>query len=659
MKKTLIFIMLLLLVGPLSAQYSITPSINNEYCPKVNYTFSVTISGYSPTISPLTNAPSVISATYPTPSPSASTTFTFVANFQDINVDQTFRVNYKRQGLSDTITDITFNKIKSLYFPSNNPDCNPIIQPNQISITSPSCQINTHTISFTSLKWYSNSSSAFCFGTVIDYEYLLPNGWKLGTITSNGISWILGNNNATITSDLNSGDGINIQVRPSNNSCSASLAFGQSSNIQIKRNPVFSIIPNSFQVPCGTSTTQTVTVNLSIPTGCTVTYNWALSNPYSYTYPGGGFVPQTFTTNTPTFTFVTPAISGILPSISVTPVYNGVSQPTLLCTASRTPIAPSQYPGFAIVGGNVICPSATYSAINIPAGFTLHWYTSTYPYGSTIALIDNPTANPINITSNGTGVISLIAELTNQCGQTVSVTKSNISVGGGIPPTAINGYFTNYLGLSESIHPSYYGCTQCVNNIQTATWSTVYISNSGLSNTTWSVVQANGNWIPFNSTTGTPSLQLKIPAANTTAIYRLTNTNSCGSQTFDFVFFAKDRPYLLAATLGEVYNLFPNPAVDVITVQQLPNSEQTASSDTKTANKQKNNNNIAENLIQKTSIKSIEIINLMGITQIKKVFSADNLKIVTIPLNKLSNGIYLMKIFDGKEWKSEKFTVQH
>lgn len=650
MNKISIFLILLFPVKTLTAQYSISPSKDNEYCPKVNLTFSVTIPGYDPFISSGVNSPTVVSSSYPSVSPSASTTFTFVANFRDINTEQTFRVSYKRQALSDTIVEITFNKIKSFFYSSDK--CSQVIQPNQSIILSPSCQINTHTISFNKIEWFTlSSSSSYCFGNVTDYEYLLPSGWKLGSTTSDGNAWLLGGNIATITSDLNTGDNSYIQIRPANTSCVTGLTHGQSVYIQIKRNPTFTISPASFQIPCGTSSTKTVSVNMSFPTGCSVSYNWSLSNPYTYTYPSGGFVPQTFTTTSPSFTFSIPAYSGVLPTISVTPVVNGVSQPTLICTASRTPIDASQYPDFAIVGQNSICSSENYSAVNIPAGFTVHWYASTYPYGASVAQINSPTSVQTSITAIGSGVISLIATITNQCGQQISITKSNISVGGGL--STINGYFTNYLGQYENLKTNYDG----VNYVKAGYLTNVVVSNPELASATWSYVTGGYNfWTQYqNSGTGTV-LKINLPITNDIVLFRLTNSSSCGTQTFDFLFWAKDAPY------KPYYSLSPNPASEVINVQTSPTLNNSSSTNkisqgikAMSTQTEANKSIISDNL----TIKLIEIIDMTGKIRYHKDCTKLENNTLIIPVSNLSNGVYLMKIFNGQQWNVEKIIVQH
>jgi len=147
------------------------------------------------------------------------------------------------------------------------------IFPSPASITSPRCQLNNHTISFANVQ-YGNpfEAPAIGYGTVTNYEYLLPAGWKIGTTTSNGTTWIAGGNNVTITSDLVTGDGSVIRIRPSNIACASGLATGQEAYVSISR-PKPTTITNGLAVLC--SGNSTYTLNL-IPPGATVC--WTLSN---------------------------------------------------------------------------------------------------------------------------------------------------------------------------------------------------------------------------------------------------------------------------------------------------------------------------------------------------------------------------------------------
>ncbi|MBX9733960.1 MAG: hypothetical protein K2X37_07840 [Chitinophagaceae bacterium] len=107
MKTIICLLACIIFFGNVFSQPSISPSTNDEYCPDVEYTFTVTISkSYQSIIG--------IGSCYVTQAPSSpvGTTFTFKGKFGDANQKQTFRINYTDQ----TFTDFDFKKVKSLFY---------------------------------------------------------------------------------------------------------------------------------------------------------------------------------------------------------------------------------------------------------------------------------------------------------------------------------------------------------------------------------------------------------------------------------------------------------------------------------------------------------------------------------------------------------------
>ena len=279
MKKYFSLLILFVCCKTLSAQIVSTPSKDLEYCPTTNITFSVTIAGYEPFVFGWTNSPIIVSTNYPPNTVAASTTFSFVGRFQDVNIAQTFGVMYKRQNKADTTEYITFKKIKSLYYPtqtgsSGSSPCQQF-KANQISITAPRCQIVNVPISVIPTKWSTyGEGSDFCWGSISTYEYLLPNQWSIGFNVSNGSTWILGGASATVTSDLANGVNGVILIRPTNN-CGAGLA----NNIPPAQIPILRPAPTLtiFHPQGYLCNGQSANYSISgMPTGATV--QWALVN---------------------------------------------------------------------------------------------------------------------------------------------------------------------------------------------------------------------------------------------------------------------------------------------------------------------------------------------------------------------------------------------
>ena len=147
MKHLLIFIILCTFIKIANAQ-STSPLPSNEYCPGVDNTFTVTIPGSNPNVISWTNAPVIIQQAYNISGSTSSTTFNFKGRFNDANIAQVFRVNYKDANSVDATYDIVFKKIKSLFYPT----CTSL-QPNQPTIPATRCQSQNFSITFNNVQW--------------------------------------------------------------------------------------------------------------------------------------------------------------------------------------------------------------------------------------------------------------------------------------------------------------------------------------------------------------------------------------------------------------------------------------------------------------------------------------------------------------------------
>ena len=159
------------------------------------------------------------------------------------------------------------------------------IYPTPLAITSQRCQIQNFNITFPNVQ-YGNPWEAppIGYGTITNYEYLLPVGWKLNNgPASNGTAWQVGNNSATVTSDLlNGGSGTNIRIRPINTACGIGLSAWQEATVSISRPTANLSIIGSNDLCTGSNN---YTVN-GLPTGATVT--WTATNPAAATITTSG-----------------------------------------------------------------------------------------------------------------------------------------------------------------------------------------------------------------------------------------------------------------------------------------------------------------------------------------------------------------------------------
>ena len=276
MKRIFFFILLLVSgITEVFSQNTITPLRNDEQCPGINMTFTVTMTAKSiQSVQPkaLNINPTVVQQPFNISVSGANITFNFIGRFTDNNNKQTFQVFYTDVNNSSQNFDFTYSKIKSLAIA--NPYSN--ISPQPASIVAQRCQTQNFNISFANVK-YGNPFEApvISYGTVTNYEYLLPANWYLNGILSNGSNWIAGGNNVIVTSDLSTGDGANIRIRASNIACAPGLYPGQESVVAISRPaPSLSITASAIQL-CGNQS-GTYTIN-GMPPGATV--NWSIVYP--------------------------------------------------------------------------------------------------------------------------------------------------------------------------------------------------------------------------------------------------------------------------------------------------------------------------------------------------------------------------------------------
>jgi hypothetical protein len=275
MKQVKLLFLLVILTKLINAQ-SISPSTNNEYCPNTETTFTIVIPGTYNSIIGIGGC--LVSQTpYNFSSSGGNTTFNFKGKFTDANQAQTFRVSYTTANGSPTY-DAIFKRIKSLFFSTVStafPPCN-VIKPNQTQpLVFPRCQVSSATISFPNIQWFTNfENPEVCFGSVTDYEYQLPNNWSIGGFTSTGNNWIAGGNSVVVTSDLSTGDGVDIRIRASNKTCGTGLAAnGPVATVRISRPAPPLTIPETATIICSGSLNYSLT---GLPSGATVV--WSLSS---------------------------------------------------------------------------------------------------------------------------------------------------------------------------------------------------------------------------------------------------------------------------------------------------------------------------------------------------------------------------------------------
>lgn len=120
MKKILIVLAFLPITFLIKAQ-TISLGNDNEYCPNIEYEFTVTLPGPYFSIS----ATQMLITQQPTAFNSTNTSFKFKAKFNDVNINQFVEIRYNSNGSSTYKPE--YKRVKSLFY-SNDITCG-IIQP--------------------------------------------------------------------------------------------------------------------------------------------------------------------------------------------------------------------------------------------------------------------------------------------------------------------------------------------------------------------------------------------------------------------------------------------------------------------------------------------------------------------------------------------------
>lgn len=646
MIKKFTLIMAIAFMSFCASSQSISPNEATEFCPLVNVTFTVTLprikDGSAVNVYSWTNTPILVSGVSNLTNTQTQTTFTFAGRFTDANINQVFKVDYTPNEGSATFYLAQFKNIKSLALTNTvSQSCLPL-QPNQTLITAPLCQVVNVPISFSNIKWSTfGESPAYCFGTITTYEYQLPVGWSIGSTTSMGSNWIQGSNSVTITTDQTTGNNMTVKIRPAND-CAPGLVNGQTPvQIPISRPaPAFSLSPTSVEIECGTSKTQTFTVSMTGATTCAVTYSWYLGDNNGWMYNSSP-APTTAFTGPASITLTSLASNSNFSNVTVTPMLDGIAQSPLTATTKF------KAPNLGLVGGsNSICSgtSAPFYLYNAPSNVYIYWSTTTIlpNYGATVVSIDNQYSSSTTLTKINSGVINLTASMTDGCNQTYSITRQNILVGGYANTSSVAGYTLAYppcytqgctpTAVSNPISSSGpYGTTVYSGRAYTNTSNSLYLYNSELSSGTWSLNTGTVSW--WYSSNGN-NLQF-YPSGTGYVQFRLTNYNTCGVQYYDFNF------YPVQYNQTNYYRVAPNPATDelIISIDEEKMARQ---------------NNVKSS---EQDIREIVIIDKMGQARYRQK-AGKGTRQMKASISNLPAGSYLVRIFNGKDWRSLQFIKQ-
>lgn len=394
---------------------------------------------------------------------------------------------------------------------------------------------------------YNSSSNGAERGT----QYITPNLW-------NGNEY-----NHTIATNI---DASEVQVSGSSiylefTEVSSPFEYYNSCEHPIIKTPTpsFTLSPTSVSLSCGDTSSRTFTVTPSnIPSGANVTYSWS--------HNGWSVANSTTTSRT-----LQPNSGTVLPaSVSVTPSINGVAQQTKTSSVSRAPFSTLA----TITGSNSLCSTATYSVNNLPNGGSVSsWSVS----NSNIATIIG-NGNQATLTATGNGTVAITSTITNACGQTKSITKTNVNVGS---PTVSSSNHINGGNDNVSVSStSSFNVNSAIGNTHYYWFITTVNSNCGNSTQNPPRFYSNGNNYSSTYTSSYNSASINWGDCPGTYVVNCRAVNSCGSSDYRYktvkVYSRDDIPCdqdPVEVLRTDQLKIYPNPVKNgTITVNRLPPS---------------------------------------------------------------------------------------
>jgi hypothetical protein len=218
MKKFITTLMILPVI--LLAKGQPDPASSTVFCPGTTYTFHYTMTGSISDFSGAQAAGIAVSgvagsqavqgiSAVSLSSGGTTTVWTFTGRFTDWATPHGIRLSWVDiHGANQSIT-YQYNDIAS-YHNASATVARP--QPSPSSVSAPLAQINTFNISVPTLQYVDDFvSPVLKYGSVTNFEYLLPQNWKLGTTASDGVTWIGGTGTVSVTTDACTGGNILIR----------------------------------------------------------------------------------------------------------------------------------------------------------------------------------------------------------------------------------------------------------------------------------------------------------------------------------------------------------------------------------------------------------------------------------------------------------------
>lgn len=293
-----------------------------------------------------------------------------------------------------------------------------------------------------------------------------------------------------------------------------------------------------------------------------------------------------------------------------------------------------------IIGPTFACNTSDYRIDNLPTGASVVWSAS--GGGPVFELTPNiPIANQVRVTNHKwyNSSTTLTATISNHgCGTQDIIKTKHILNDNSTTSVESFSYYQESCMFYNISHPSQSG-TAYSGSSPTFVHEgcMVYVNIGSMTGKTVSLTSGQPLFWSVGSTSYYPNtLMFKLPhlSGGIPFTFTIKGDGLCFEKSLIFFSYSGDG--------YPNYLVSPNPANNVIKIEAI-------------AKKDKDNSILTS---IKKPIKEIQLVDKMGTLILKKTFGSQIFD-VTFPVNHLKNDVYILKVFDGEVWYSQKIIVTH
>lgn len=609
-KNNLLLFLTLFTTYGVYAQPFVSPGVNSEICPSTpavpnNVYLSFDFGNNSPSNYSIVNAVGVSVVAQVNAAGQAT------VQFSDKRETHQFQIKHSSQGIVGTYT---FTKVKTLdgvtgAFTGGLP-----VQPpygyGDILPASLAGLCKTAPFRYNSPAVYYKDAAGANFSTttpMLNYEWLVPKGWKVNGTVSDGVTPIGASVFAEITPDaLTTGE---FKIRARNTFCNPDqLARSTWFKVYVDRGATnLTVVSNKANINCGEQPAITFSVSNTTGITCISGYTWNVGP--GWRLPNGSLSPATaYSTGAANSITLTPDCGKALGTVAAVITAGG----TLYNSADfvTTPVIQTS----KITGIPYLCNgNTTYTITPLPCNSSVLW---TAP-SSSLGVLSSLTTVPTTLTYAGTsGYIDLKASLT-ACGVTTAL----------VLPIHVGNFSANDYSIGwNNGTPPYY----CLNQNITFT-----LSGGGLG-TGYSWSNPSATVLP-RWTKQYQSNNIAVYKTPTSGGYPPTGSvgvqfsEPCGTPLSKYFQVVYSSSY--CGTASSPYSITPNPASSTITIACI-------------------------SLQTYCNIAQVQITDIYGTVKSNQSWPNTNQQ-VQMPVSFLPNGTYIAKVYSGTQWYSNTFIVQH